>query len=519
MMEFDSGSSVSVVNTSELESAGIVLNLYPSNKELRVANGQRIKVHGRAIVDVKYNNSLRKQLELFVVQCEFPTLFGRTWIREFCGENWLEKMFADGKSTTDCYRAVSVVDSERPDCYRAVSGDDWERSDCFRAVSDADKDRPGCYRAVSEVGVERPDCRGAIRNKQSCEVDNMEQCEPLSPGDKLVKAATVTVRGCIDPGKDSLKREDCVDPVHSVKQNMLRTIDELKKSPVFNDGLGLVKDYEVQLLLKEGTKPLSVKSRSLPYALKQQVEDELNSMVKDGILKPLKHSPWGTPVVPVVQGEKLRVCGDYKSTLNKVLETKHHPLPTVEECFNEVRGGKKFSKIDIKKAYNNLLIRQEDQELTTLNTHLGQFAWTRLPYGVNSSAAIFQNLMDNVLRGIPMVACRIDDILISGTDDQDHVKNLNEVFKRLEYHGFRCKLQKSLFMQDELTYLGHKVSKKGISPVKSRVSDLMNAPQPENVKELISFLGAIGYYRKYLPHMSTVTAPLDRLRSIRNPYF
>ena len=77
-----------------------------------------------------------------------------------------------------------------------------------------------------------------------------------------------------------------------------------------------------------------------------------------------------------------------------------HPLPTTEECFASVSGGEKFSVIDIKQAYNNVELSTEDQLITTMNTHMGQYVWTRLPYGINSSAAIFQNLMDNVLRGI-----------------------------------------------------------------------------------------------------------------------
>ena len=164
--------------------------------------------------------------------------------------------------------------------------------------------------------------------------------------------------------------------------------------------------------------------------MKVKVGSQLKSMVKDEILSPIESSLWGTPIVPVAKGEKVRICVDYKPTLNKALLTNAYPLPSTEECFNSVAGGVKFSVIDIKQAYNNLVIRREDRVLTTMNTHLGSFVWNRLPYGVSSSAGIFQKVMDDTLKGIPMCCCRIDDILLSGRNDEEHLRNLNLVITR-----------------------------------------------------------------------------------------
>ena len=122
-------------------------------------------------------------------------------------------------------------------------------------------------------------------------------------------------------------------------------------------------------------------------------------MVKQGVLVKTEQSPWGTPVQPVRKGDSARICGDFKA-VNESSQTKQYPLPTVEECFAAVTGGEKFSVIDIKQAYNNIPIRKEDQIITTMNTHLGQYYWTRLPYGISSSAGIFRELMDEVLSGM-----------------------------------------------------------------------------------------------------------------------
>ena len=315
--------------------------------------------------------------------------------------------------------------------------------------------------------------------------------------------------------KNDLKlNDDCT------RVDQCRSLEELKLSEVFKSGLGLVKDVEASLVLRDDSKPIMLKARSLPYALRHKVEDELNSMVESGILSKVDDSPWGTPLVPVKKdgGESVRICGDYKSTLNKCVSTRQYPLPTAEECFNTVRGGLKFSKVDIKKAYNNIQIRDEDRVLTTLNTHKGLYQWNRLPYGTSSSAAIFQSIMDDTLRGVPMTCCRIDDILISGKNDEEHLINLNRVISRLERRGFKCKLEKTCFMEKEVIYLGHRVSAEGIQPVQSKVDSLKLAPEPKNVDQLVSFLGAVNYYRRYLPNLSSVIAPLDRLRAKGVPW-
>jgi hypothetical protein len=117
------------------------------------------------------------------------------------------------------------------------------------------------------------------------------------------------------------------------------------------------------------------------------------------------HLEYASPVVPIVK-EEYSHLRDYKSTVNPNLDTKVYPLPVVEDCFSAMVGGKLFSKLDIKQAYNNLELRECDQIITTINTHKGLYKWSRLPYGISSTSAIFQCTMDKVLYGIPGVVCR-----------------------------------------------------------------------------------------------------------------
>ena len=97
-----------------------------------------------------------------------------------------------------------------------------------------------------------------------------------------------------------------------------------------------------------------------------------------------------------------------------------------------------------------------------INTHQGLYCYNRLPFGVASAPALFQKMMDTVLRGIPGVICYIDDILVSGKDEESHLRSLAEVFKRLEQHNFRLKQEKCEFLLTSVEYLGHRIGKDGI---------------------------------------------------------
>ena len=127
-----------------------------------------------------------------------------------------------------------------------------------------------------------------------------------------------------------------------------------------------------------------------------------------------------------------------------MLEVDQHPLPNPEELFvtlSGVGGGgrEKFSKLDLLSAYQQIVLDEDSREYVTINTHKGLYRPTRLPFGVSSASAIFQSKIEQVLQGIPMVVCRVDDILISGKNDQEHLGHLDEVLTRLESTG--------LFMQ------------------------------------------------------------------------
>ena len=112
----------------------------------------------------------------------------------------------------------------------------------------------------------------------------------------------------------------------------------------------------------------------MPYTLQSKVEVELNRLQAAGVIKPVKFSEWAAPIVPVVKPDgSIRICGDYKVTINQVAKPDTYPLPKIEDLFTSLSGGKIFSKVDLASAYLQILLDEESKEYTTINTHRGLF--------------------------------------------------------------------------------------------------------------------------------------------------
>ena len=126
------------------------------------------------------------------------------------------------------------------------------------------------------------------------------------------------------------------------------------------------------------------------------------------------------------------MCGDYKLTANLTSKLDTYPLPRIDDIFAQLSGGKTFSKLDLAHAYQQLALDQDSKQITTINTHKGLYQFNRLPFGIHSVPSIFQRMMEGILRGIPHFSVYIDDILVTGETDEEHLENLDTVLSRLE---------------------------------------------------------------------------------------
>ena len=128
----------------------------------------------------------------------------------------------------------------------------------------------------------------------------------------------------------------------------------------------------------------------------------------------------------------IRLCCDFKVSINQCIDVEQYPLPTTEDLFSTLAGGQYFSKLDLSSAYQQLLVEEDSRKYLTINTHRGLFQYNRLPFGVSSAPAIFQAKMDQIVSGLEGVICYLDDILITGRSLEEHKDSLTNVFKRLQ---------------------------------------------------------------------------------------
>ena len=170
--------------------------------------------------------------------------------------------------------------------------------------------------------------------------------------------------------------------------------------------------------------------------------------------------------------------------MNSIAQNEVYPLPRIEELFTAVAGGKIFSKLDLSHAYLQLQLDEASQEYVTINTHRGLYRYTRLPFGVSSAPAIFQRTMETLLRDLPMVVVYIDDILVAGRSQEEHLVNLAQVLQRLEEAGMRLKKEKCLFCLPEVEYLRCSISAEGLRPSMAKVKAITDVPEPSKVLEL-----------------------------------
>ncbi|CAF1605744.1 unnamed protein product [Adineta ricciae] len=290
-------------------------------------------------------------------------------------------------------------------------------------------------------------------------------------------------------------------PVPDAHSHIVRSpeLDNIlqKYRHVLNHELGHCTKMKAHIELTLNVSPKFYKPRPFPFAYLDRIKEEITRKVTAGILERVDSSLWAAPIVPVQKPNgAIRICGDFKVTINPHTIVDQHPIPSIDELLSRLRH-----ELD-----------ESSKDLVLINTPLGLYKYNRMPFGISGAPAIFQRLIDQVILDIPHCVAYLDDLLITGPTEATHLHTLDQVLNKLADYGFTCNPAKCVFFQDSVSYLGFRIDKHGKTPDPTRVDAITRMPPPKNVKELEAFVGKINYYRQFISNFSAKCKVFNLLR-------
>ena len=352
-------------------------------------------------------------------------------------------------------------------------------------------------------------------------VGRLEAVELVTAEDSVWKeqsslmVATISGEGVTRQRKGQLAEQLCIGG-HSTDDKAAVQEAVLSHHNVFalsDEELGETNLVEHEINLTDNT-AITTPPRRLPYALRTELEEELERLLNTGCIEP-STSPYSSGLVLVWKKDgSLRVCVDYRA-LNRVTVPDRYPMPRIDELIDTVGKcqGKYFTALDLMKGYHQVKMAEGSKDKTAFTCHQGLFQYRRMPFGLTNAPATFQRLMATLFAGREwsFVFVYLDDLLVVSRSIKEHVEHLGKVFQKLEEANLKLKPQKCKFAQEKIEYLGHTLTAKGVCPNDGKVQAVIECPRPQNIKEVKSFLGLVNYYRRHLQNLAVIARPLTAL--------
>ena len=267
-------------------------------------------------------------------------------------------------------------------------------------------------------------------------------------------------------------------------------------------------------IITEGALPVRSKPRRIPNAWEKEVNDQLQEMLGNNIIRP-SSSPWNAPFLLVKKKDQgMRFVCDFRG-LNDVTKKDNYPLPHIRDVIDKMDGSKFFSTLDAAAAYWSMPLREEDKEKTAFSAPRGKYEFNVTPYGLCNAGASYQRLMDACLSGLPpdRILAYMDDIAIFSPTFEEHLSDLVAVFKRLRAANITLKVTKCVLASNRVELLGYELSPDGIKPQQRLTQAIRDFARPTNRKEVKRFLGLVGFYRSFIGRFGDICKPLNSLTS------
>lgn len=281
---------------------------------------------------------------------------------------------------------------------------------------------------------------------------------------------------------------------------------------IFTPKVGCVPNHEVHLQLRENATPVFHKEREIPFALRERVEKELDSLEAEGIITKVATSDWGSPLVVIPKADgAVRLCVDYKIGVNERLVAANYPIQKIETILHKLKGSRYFCRLDLFKAYLHLRVTEDSSVIQTITTHRGTYRMNRLSFGIKTAPSEFNRILDQLLADLPKTSSYFDDIIVHGATRAECQGNLLKCLERLQENDLHLNFSKCSFFKTEIEYLGYLIRYNEIRKSPSKVTAITKMPRPRNTDEVRRFLGMVTYYSKFIRNLSSITYPLRQL--------
>ena len=251
--------------------------------------------------------------------------------------------------------------------------------------------------------------------------------------------------------------------------------------------------------------------------MKERLKSKLEELTKQGIITKVQEpTAWISNIVTIMKPGKLQLCIDPRD-LNKAIKRPKYQMPTLDEILPTLARAKVFTVLDAKDGFHQVKLDEASSYLTTFWTPFGRYRYLRIPFGISSAPEEFQRRMHTALQGLYGVEVIADDILVYGCGEteeesqKDHDANLQQLLQRARDKNLKFNRKKLRLRLPEVTYMGHRLSKHGLSPDPAKVRAIVDMPTPDSKKGVERFLGCLQYLSRFLPQLSDVATPLRQL--------
>jgi len=491
----------------------------------RGAGGEALDCIGIATVKVTVGDMKEKEIDVYVIRgLPAIAILGTDSLQALSGESltfdWRNKEMVLGEQriSMEC-RWRSERAERKLYVVEDVQLQAGKHSIIWAAADEIEDSLEKVVMLIEPYG----DCRknaGLIVAKSlvSTNLDNRVPVRVLCCGEDMLLKSGTPVGTLTDVKVRNRKPEDSGPRAsNNNKGKRPRKLSDLLEeySDVFSNSskdLGRLPDkYQFRLETKSST-PVAMRARKVPHMIKEQIRNQVKDMQDDGICK-TSNSSWASPVLLVkkANGEYRFAC-DYRE-LNKVTKTDMYPIGDLAAAQTTMAGAKLFSTLDLRAGYHQVPMSKEASEKSAFITQDGLFEWLRLPYGLRNAPGHFSRMMDKVLTGLTWELCLVylDDVIVWGKDEQEHLNNLRKVFDRFREANVTLRPDKCTFMTTSVKYLGHVFQEGGYKPDPEKVKSLINLSSPEDVKGVKRILGMLSFYRRFIPNMAALANPMTEL--------